>query len=73
MFPPTQVGMIQMVADKNNVKKKKPNKRLYTRTYVYCKQTNQKGGKTQRKRGKERMVGSTTHEVKNLKTSYILP
>lgn len=33
-----QVGMIQMAADKNNVKKNKPNKRLYTRTYVYCKQ-----------------------------------
>lgn len=57
-----------MAADKTMLKKNKPNKRLYTRTYVYCKQKQK-----EREREREEMVRSTTYKVKNLKASYILP
>ena len=59
-----------MAADKTMLKKNKPNKRLYTRTYVYCKQ---KQKQKEREREREEMVRSTTYKVKNLKASYILP
>lgn len=45
-----QASIIQMAADKNSVKKNKPNKRLYTRTYVYCKQNQNKTKKREGKR-----------------------
>lgn len=51
LFSFFEVGMIQMEADKNNVKKNKPNKRLYTRTYVYCKRKQKTKQKREGKRG----------------------
>lgn len=63
-----------MAADKNNVKKINQIKGCTQELmFIANKQTNKKKQKQKREREGEKMVRSTTHKVKNLKASYILP
>ena len=66
-----QVGMIQMAADKNNVKKINQIKGCTQELKFIANKNKNKTKKRERER--EKMVRSTTHKVKNLKASYILP
>ena len=61
--------MIQMAADKNNVKKINQIKGCTQELKFIANKNKTK----KREREREKMVRSTTHKVKNLKASYILP
>lgn len=64
-----QVGMTQMAADKNNVKKINQIKKAVHKNLCLL----QTKTKQKREQKREKMVRSTTRKVKNLKASYILP